>query len=418
MSMHEEEDYQDAIRVKRIQTLYSLRQLMPSQSDPYTAIMIRKSAEDGTLTDHHIGVMLSYDLDNVFTRTRQWRQALASKHKFDANRRVHPANGKTAEPAFGHVTNPKVKVEAGKLLKPLLGELKYEDCYSRCLQVRYIDDLYWLNDSGFRGLESVFMTPSFWCDKLAEDARQYADTVNGSITGKNFTDQSFLGFNVDKWEELFKNCSSVSGIAHTTNPAHARKVAKNELTHDDLNPIHVEKFRVLRTLEMPETWNASKSDKTKYTYNWKNMYWLIYFDNWLAVNIQLFWSAIIIEVARSNGASEAQLESMRESHHNSMWTSPMPLNMQCTWEEFAVGLSEVCEQTGIPMFDQFVSWLPDVVFPPPFEKYNRSEEALDGPTLCHLLCKAFMVFRRQCYAIHRFDFPTVYFDEPYYPDHQ
>lgn len=412
-----EYDEQELIRMKRIETLHNLRQLMPSQGDPYTAIMIRKAVEDGMLTDHAIGVMLSYDLDNVFYRTRQWRQALAGKFKFDGNRKVHPANGKTAEPAFGHITNPKVKTEGGKLLRSLIPEIEMEELYSRCVQVKYLDDLYWLNESSQKALECVFMIPSFWCDKLASDALQYSETVNGVRTGKSFNEQSFLDFTVEKWEEFFKNATSVCGVSHGNNPAHARKMVRNELTYDETKPVHVEKFRVLRTLEMSETWSASKSDRTKYTYNWKNMYWLIYFDNWLAANIQLWWSRIIIEVARSNGTSEAQLQSMEESHRTYMWASPMPLNMQCTWKEFSEGLSSICQPTGIPMFDQFVSWLPDVVFPPPFEKYNRNDDALDGTELCHLICRAFLVFRRQCYAIHRFDFPAVYFHEPFYPDH-
>lgn len=403
-------------RNKRIDTLYNLRQLMPSQGDPYSAVMIRKAVEDGTLTDHAIGVMLSYDIDNVFYRTRQWRQALAGKFKFDGNRRIHPANGKTAEPAFGHITNPRVKAESGKLLRALIPEMTVDDLYQRCVKVRYLDDLYWLNESSMKNLEKIFLMPQFWCDKLATDAMLYAETMNGDRTGKSFTEQSFLDFTIEKWEELFKNSTSVGGVAHGSDPSHARKLAKKELSYDETKPIHVEKFRIFRTLEMPETWIARKSDGTKYSYNWKNMYWLIYFDNWLACNIQRWWSDVIIELARSNGSTEAQIESLKESHRTIMWPSATPQNMQCTWKEFSEGISSTCEPTGIPMFDQFVSWLPDVVFPPPFEKYNRRDDALDGNELSMLVCRAFLAFRRQLYAIHRFDFPFVFFHEPVYPD--
>jgi hypothetical protein len=396
------DDYQDTSQeqlASQIEYLRRMRELMPP-TDNISSSAITELEKNGVLTHSMVASMMGSDVANLFSRAHLWRRAIAEKCSRELGRA--PKSRTEVATAVG-IGNVKVIKAAKAILRNVLAIIPDDKLYDLCLSVPYIEDLMWLNKCSERRLETVLTIPEFWADKLANDSKVYYATQNLGVN-ERYARYPFYGFDksgAKNWEEMFNRFGTLSGVELSVTVGQMRRNAREDAMENYEMPNRVEKYRVLGHLEMPETWTSKQGSRTVFR-NWKSMVWLIYFDHWLAMSIQEWWQSVM-PVGESDFTSDTEV---------GMWSTGMPRNISMSWSEFRDSFSQSIRLCGVPLFDNFARALPNVWLSKPFEIYNESGEALSGSRLSQLLCQAIVSIRKTHYSRSRFDFPSIYWENP------
>lgn len=395
---------------ERLQILSELRQLMPNRGGKTPVVVLADMAANGDVDSHHLGALLQDEVEQMFTRPDMWRKSLAGKCNDQHNGRVQGTKHKWQQSDYMEVTNGAVKKLAERALKPLLPLFGYDVLYQCALRVPNLCEAYWMNSASCGALERVFTNERFWCDKLAADAKAYNDAV-AHASDPRWQQAPFYGFSdtTQLWDKLYKDTVATSGNKGAQPLRKMLSTLREEATENPLDPKHIEQYRVFCMLEMTETWLRGNRQSTQYRFNYKNMYWLCYFDNWISVLVQN-WSVATtnaVNARRPTLDDEVNLLDPAAQFR----ANPLARSFKGTWQSVASGLSRegAKRSTGIPFFDGFVRFVATCTLPPPFASLCQAGKLLSSFELSMCLCQALIVYKRSFYQGERMELPNFFF---------
>nr|QYA18388.1 hypothetical protein KOM_12_118 [Clandestinovirus] len=261
---------------------------------------VRKKWKLGQIDIERLREMVHADLCNIFCSPDGWRRRLGPKNQHNKS---------------------SINVLAGNILRPLLGS-RAASFRDYILAIPTLNDLYWMNAVASRVFETdLFLQPEFWARKFIMDSK--------------------AGQTIEDIEPRVKN------------------VLGEELDHKR-GPV---KMRVFAGESIAGFWDELGTRCKRIT-KWENVYWLIYFDNWVSTVLQQWWASQSCELARSDRTV---------FEYEPQWIDRLPVGMKATWKEccdyFAQYISSTT--TEIPDFWKvFVMKMGDVYQPENDEPVN------------------------------------------------